>query len=288
MSDTPSKFSILDALRRKTDPTVPVPVQPSVESSKPNSSPMARTSLPELKPALGGPKEAIGNVELGLVDVARKLQNTDLTDGNISALRKFIDRNSRGFIGSLPMVCRGGSCPFLSICVLHEQGLQLPVGSKCPLEESLGYLYVNKHLKALGIEDIDSPENSFDMDMLYELAGQELIRWRCGVLLSKNPDLTIEQQSGETLSGEPLFIEIMNPVIEIMDKAGRSIGKIREALVATRRAQVVAGQVAMDASQRSAELKEKAMSISKARANAAREKVKDVEFTVKDSAKTDG
>lgn len=169
-------------------------------------------------------------------------------------------------------------------CTLHENKVPLPVGSKCPLELVLVSYWVNKHLKALNIVDIDNPENSFDMDMLYELATQELLRYRCGAYLSKNPEIVENKMVGESFNGTPIFADVMNPVMEAMEKAGRNISKIRDALLATRKAQVTAGQIILDTTERSAQLRERAKQLSKSRLSKDIDdnSIKEADFKIKD------
>lgn len=149
----------------------------------------------------------------------------------------------------------------------------------CPLEMVLVSLWVNKHLKSLGIDDIDNPEYSFDMDMLYELAAQELIKYRCAAYMSKNPAVVESKMVGESFNGTPIFADVMNPVLEAMDKAGRNIAKIRDALLATRKAQVSAGQIIMDSTEKAAILRQKAKELNKLRQS--KESMRDADFTVK-------
>lgn len=205
-----------------------------------------------------------------------------LTSEQKAGISQFIDNTSRGFVGNMTMVCMGSNCPFLSACPLAKVKAKLPVGSSCPVEGSIVVLWVNKHLRALGIENPDDPAHSFDMDMLYELAGQELIRWRCSVHLSKIPNLVTTQQVSATMQGEPIFADVINPVLDVMERAGRTISKIREALVATRESQLKAGQISTDPTQRAAELREAAEKLAKAR-RLAQETVKDANFTIKDN-----
>jgi hypothetical protein len=110
-----------------------------------------------------------------------------------------------------------------------------------------------------------------------------LIKWRCSVHLSDDPRLVSNQQVGATQQGEPIFGDVINPVLDVMERAGRNIAKIREALVATREAQIKAGQVAVDPSQRAAEQREKAAKIIQDRLAEARgtKDLKDAEFKVK-------
>lgn len=204
-----------------------------------------------------------------------------LTDEQKRSLAIFLDNTSRGHATSLGMICTGKRCPFLSGCRLNDIGAPLPIGYTCPLESSILTLWINKHLKFLGIDDPDDPVHSFDMDMLYELAGQELIRWRCSVHLSDNPALVSNQQVGATQQGEPIFADVINPVLDVMERSGRNIAKIREALVATREGQLKAGQHQADPSHRAAELREKALKLAKDRTRS-QEKVRDANFKVKD------
>lgn len=214
-----------------------------------------------------------------LVNIVNEENGTGLSKEGIDVISSFIENTTRGYVGSLGMVCKGASCPFVGACPLNKIGSKLPVGKVCPVECSIVTMWINKHLKALGIENPDDPVHSFDMDMLYELAGQELIRWRCSVHLSDNPRLVSNQQVGATQQGEPIFADVINPVLDVMEKAGKNIAKIRDALVATRQAQIKAGQVTTDPTQRAAELREKAVKIAKERRNS-QEKLKDAEFRI--------
>lgn len=214
-----------------------------------------------------------------LVNIVNEENGTGLSKEGIDVISSFIENTTRGYVGSLGMVCKGASCPFVGACPLNKIGSKLPVGKVCPVECSIVTMWINKHLKALGIENPDDPVHSFDMDMLYELAGQELIRWRCSVHLSDNPRLVSNQQVGATQQGEPIFADVINPVLDVMERAGKNIAKIRDALVATRQAQIKAGQVTTDPTQRAAELREKAVKIAKERRNS-QEKLKDAEFRI--------
>ena len=260
----------------RTEEDVNLAEQQLEESSTKNSKNIERSShMPSLaKPGdLKSIKKAVLN---NLVNVAEQGE-TSLTEGQVQQLSHYIDSTTRGYVGSLGMMCKGESCPFISSCPLNNVGSKLPIGQKCPVENSMVTMWLNKHLKALGIEDPTDPIHSFDMDMLYELAGQELIRWRCSVHLSDDPRLVSNQQVGATQQGEPIFADVINPVLDVMEKAGKNISKIRQALVATREAQIKAGQLASDPTERAAELKKKATELIEARRRA-NEQIKDAEI----------
>lgn len=263
----------------ETGTTARLPEQQSEESSSLNTKPRENIFLAPLDLRSGDLKNIKSTVVNNLVDIVKEANGSDLSKEGIEVLASFIENTTRGYVGSLGMICRGSSCPFVGACPLNKVGSKLPIGKVCPVECSIVTMWINKHLKALGIENPDDPVHSFDMDMLYELAGQELIRWRCSVHLSDNPRLVSNQQVGATQQGEPIFADVINPVLDVMERAGKNIAKIREALVATRQAQVKAGQVTTDPTQRAAELREKATKLAKERLKN-QEKIKDVEFKI--------
>jgi len=249
------------------------------ESSSSSTKPKESIFLAPLDLKSGDLKNIKNIVVENLANIAKEENGRDLSREGLEVLSSFIENTTRGYVGSLGMLCRGSSCPFISACPLNKIQSKLPIGKICPVENSIVTMWINKHLKALGIENPDDPVHSFDMDMLYELAGQELIRWRCSVHLSDNPRLVSNQQVGATQQGEPLFADVINPVLDVMERAGKNIAKIREALVATRQAQVKAGQVSTDPTQRAAELREKATKLAKERLKT-QEKIRDAEFKI--------
>lgn len=238
-----------------------------------------QNSFMPLGPVNGDPLSTKQAAKAYLEKVAE--ESVQLTDSQKLIISQFIDMTSKGFVGSMPMLCKGAHCPFISACPISKVKATLPLNKPCPVENSIVALWVTKHLKSLGIENMEDPMYSFDMDMLYELAGQELIRWRCSVHLAKNPDLVSTQQVSATVQGEPIFAEVINPILDVMERAGRNISKIREALVATREAQVRAGQVTVDPTQRAATLRAEAEKLMQDRKKK-QEVIKDAQFEVKD------
>lgn len=261
----------------QTGLTAPLQGQQSNESLISNTISMETPSLEVLSQTDGHLVSVKRLAEENLVAQVEGISGP-VKESSRKIISKFLDRTSRGYVGSMPMICKR-SCPFLSACPLKEAGEPLPLGARCPVEATIMQMWVSKHLAALNIKDINSPENSFDMDLLYELAGQELIRWRCGVHISDSPALVAREQVGETLSGIPMFEDVMNPVLEIMERAGRNISRIREALLATRKAQIEAGQIAHDYSQKTAMIKAKAEEM--VRKRMADSGIKDAEFNVR-------
>jgi len=281
--DTPMNSKSMNGLPKSTETSAPSQESPSDESSSPSSPAEGSTSLTHSILANGDPKNIRKVATNALTKVAEGTSGKSLSKEGKAEIAKFIDQTSRGFVGSMAMICDGERCPFLSACPLKAAGADLPKGSRCPVEDTIVATWVTKHLAVLGIENMEDPAHSFDMDMLYELAGQELVRWRCSVHLSDDPRLVSNQQVGSTVHGDPLFADVINPVIDVMERAGKNVAKIREALVATRKAQIAAGHDAMDPTQKQADLREKAEMLQKRREQAiGKEEVHDADFEVKD------
>lgn len=215
-------------------------------------------------------------IKANLVKMAEA--DSKLTAEGQAILERFVENATKGFVSTMPMICKGESCPYISACPLKAAGSKLPVTKRCPVEDTIATLQVTKHLQALNIENVDDPTHSFDVDILCEMAGLELLRWRCGVELSKSPKLIITQMVGATLEGEPLYQEVPAPIIDVFERTSRHILKLREALVATRKAQLEAGQDVGDVSSRAAELRQKAEDSKKKRL----ESLKPADFKVKD------
>lgn len=265
---------------KPTETSAPSQEQQLKESSNSKIRSTGESSLVPLDPKPGEMTLIKNHAVSTLVDTA-EAGVKKLSDEEKQVLSKFVENTSRGFAASLGMICKGPKCPFLSACPINEIGGTLPIDRRCPVESSIVTLWVNKHLKSLGIDNPDDPIHSFDMDMLYELAGQELIRWRCSVHLSDKPLLVENKLVGYSNDSQPIFADVINPVLEVMERAGRNILKIREALVATREAQVKAGQVASDPTLRASELREKAFALSEKRRKD-QESIKEANFTIKD------
>lgn len=265
---------------QETDPVVSSLGQLSGESLPSNIKPEVKNSLAHLDLRSGDLKSIKKAANQHLVKAAEN-SGFELTEGGKETITRFVDQVTRGFASSMNMIC-STKCPFLSACPIKASGSPIPVGQRCPVEDTIIAIWVTKHLRSLGIDDLDDPSHSFDMDMLYELAGQELIRWRCGVHLSDDPSLVENKLVGYSVNGDAIFADVINPVLDVMERAGRNIAKIREALVATRKTQMEIGQTMADPTQKAADLRERAKKIAAARKLTMQEVIKDADYKVKD------
>jgi hypothetical protein len=223
-------------------------------------------------------------------EVASIIQNSNLlsiiakqagcqvsTPEQLKILDDFMDSTRFGHTASLPMKCQGGSCPFLNICPLNRANMELPVGKSCPVEQAIMAQWVSNTMNALGINP-NNPEDSVDINMVFELAGMELIRYRSAWHLSISPELVEERIVGYSPQGDPIYDEKPKMPLLIMEKYAKVIGKLRDQLLATRRSQAQVGKISGDLSVRAANMQAKAREIAEKR----RGKVQDADFKVKD------
>ena len=255
-----------------------VPIVPSPEPQpEPLSSGSALTTQDFSSPTLtvrGG----------SLADISNRVSK-ELTVGmpkdTLAATEKFIQKNCNGFVGALSMKCKGLNCGILDVCPLYQTQQPLPLGKPCPFEQGIIQTWVNKHLISLGIDDVYAPENSFDMDILYELAANELIKWKAAQHISDRGQVIEEKQVSATMQGDAIFGDVLSPAVELLEVHTKITMKLRDALLATRKAQIQAGKDMTDPSKKAADLAEAARKKAMERLGRA-EKIKDAEFEVQD------
>lgn len=229
------------------------------ESSTPSTKPEDKSSsaLSDLRPGVPGNITVQGTNKL--IAYLKGVRGIEVTPEQAAKLQTAVYGLGKGYASTLPAKCKGQQCPLIESCPIYRTlgSSALPIGSPCPVEMTIIDQWINKHLPALGIEDPDAPEHSFDMDLIHELAGQALIQWRCSALLSEDQAMMEERQVSGGEMNDKIFQVVINPALEIMERAGRNIGKIRDALVATREAQIKAGKDASDGSQKAASAKDR-------------------------------
>lgn len=218
------------------------------------------------------PKKSLGSIKriseiraINLIpEYMQVLENPDIHKGNDNANLSDFIVEKRSYSGKVYSLGVETDETYLANgivthnCPIKKLGKKLPVGSVCPVELTIIDQWLNKHLPALGIEDPDAPEHSFDMDLIHELAGQALIQWRCSCHLSETSAMMEEKQTSGGQMNDPIYETVIHPALEVMERSGRNMSKLREALVATREAQLKAGRDSMDGSVTAAAAKEKA------------------------------
>ena len=182
----------------------------------------------------------------------------------LAFLDKFMANVMHGHQSSLPMICKAEHCPFVGLCPLKQAKVPLPLGKQCPVEKAVMAQWVQVTLTALNI-DPKEVENAVDVSMVFELAGLEMLRYRAAWDLSKNPSLVEERIVGYSPQGEPIYGEQPKAALIVLEKYGKLVSKLRDQLLATRRAQAQVGKLSNDLSMRGAELLDKARELARKR-----------------------
>lgn len=214
-----------------------------------------------------------------LVRLAKEAGMPVTSDKTVKILSQFVERQKHGHQGAMSMTCKGTKCSYLSMCPLHEAGERLPVTKRCPVENILIQMWSAKFIKALGI-DMDDPEYAIDMDMVYELAGLELIRNRAACKLSDEPDIFKRDITAFSPQGAPIYDDKPNMALLILERYGKRVDKLREQLIATRQAQAKIGKISGDSSVRAAKLAARARKIIEKRISGG--SIEEADFTEKD------
>lgn len=276
LNDTPESGDTSNASPSETDPAAPSQEQQPKESSQENL-PATQKDFSKTLVTKGG----------NLADIVNRVSNDlvgDMPEETQAACARFMQRNAGGFAGALAMKCKGMQCPILDVCPLYETKQALPLGQRCPFEMGLIQTWVNKHLVALGIEEHMSPDNSFDMDILYELAANELIKWKAAHHIAKKGELIEERQVNVTPDGTSIFSEVLSPAVDLFETHSKITIKLREALLATRKAQIQAGKDMGDPSKKASTLAENARKKALARLGKANEEITDADYEVKEDS----
>lgn len=250
----------------------PLPAQPLSTSTPKNQLTVKKDFY--IPSTLGG-----GTIPDIAASITNEILGVEADKKAAGILNKFFNRTARGFSAGLSMMCKGTKCPFIKYCPLYEAKVELPIGLQCPVEDGLIQMWVNKHLQALSIIDPYDPENSFDMDIVYEIAAHELLKYRASLHLSEKGALIEEKQVGGTPTGDQIFQDILSPILEALQYHSRVSAKLRESLVATREAQINAGKQLADPNERSNAVVNKAREVLKKRLQD--RNIKDANFEVK-------
>jgi len=216
-----------------------------------------------------------------ILSVSTNKAGISTTAVQVAALDEFMHKIRFGHQAALPMICKGeNGCPFIAHCPLFLNKIALPITKVCPVERSMISQWVKDALTALKI-DADDPDNAVDLAMAFELAGMELIRYRASLRLSDEPMLTKDVIVGYSPQGKPIYDEKPSQSLLILERQAKIIGKLRDQLLATRRAQAQVGKISGDISVRGANMLSKAKELAEKRRAKANGEAVDISFEVK-------
>jgi len=168
-------------------------------------------------------------------------------------LRGFMEAAKYGHQAALPLECKGNKCIIIDMCPLKKIGAPLPKGKPCPVEGALIQQWVIGYIESLGVDPND-PEQAVDMHMIYEAAGLELIRMRTAHYLSKEGEIIKEKIVGYSPQGAAIYADTPSMALMLMEKQSKTMSKIRESLLATRKSQAQVGNVVGDVSIKTANI----------------------------------
>lgn len=148
-------------------------------------------------------------------------------------LHKYFQTQRAGPIATLPLICRWNDCIYRCSCPLYQAKVDPPpLNLPCPVEATNIDLLIN----ALAREMEIGPDDVTDQSILRELVMWTTLEKRAQEELALDPKTIREAVVGFDDEGEPLMKEMMNPAINMLEKAGKMKHKLREALIATREA----------------------------------------------------
>ena len=143
-------------------------------------------------------------------------------------------------VATIPLVCKGPSCPSAAICVLYKENLH-PLGKSCPIEMKM----IAKLM--LGImEELDIDPNSInEVGMVRDLVDQEIQQLRKQSLLAQH-DVIQENVIGIDENGEPIMKKELHLAVDWEDKIHKRKANLLKMLLATRESRVKAGTQVLD------------------------------------------
>lgn len=146
--------------------------------------------------------------------------------------------NSR--VASIPMICRGSSCPISHRCPLYKEDLH-PLNMSCPIESKM----VAELMIGIMTElDVD-PESIIEVGMVRDFVDQEIQQVRKQEMLAKE-DIIQETVVGVDDSGDVVTQPMLHLAVSWEDKIHKRKASLLKQLVATREARVNAGARVLD------------------------------------------
>lgn len=164
-----------------------------------------------------------------------------LDPGQLAAIKRYTDNLNSAVHASTIMKCAGDRCAILHACWLKMSGIKLPIGKLCPIEASIMDDCVQKYCNALKI-DPETPSGKMELMQIWEIARAEVIEFRANASLAKDPQVVRNKLTGIGLDGTQLFSDVAAPELDIMERWTKLKNKTRNELLATRKAQVMAGR----------------------------------------------
>lgn len=142
-----------------------------------------------------------------------------------------------GMYASIPLVCKGGNCPYQETCTLLKYDL-CKVGEPCPNECAMIEVYYANYA-----EEFDLDHASFtDKVTVKELIDCEIKLERCQALMNKEQTQIKQEFAGSTEQGEVFYKDEISKAFELYERNYKKKERILKQLMATREAQSRLGE----------------------------------------------
>lgn len=165
----------------------------------------------------------------------------ELDEGQKEALSRYSSNMAAAAHASAVMSCKGNQCPAYDSCPLVQAGIKLPLSKKCPVELSVMDDVLRRFCEGLDINP-DTPAGAMDLMQVWEIARHEIMEFRASGYLAKNPDIIVQELKNVGVDGTHIHNSKINEALLFMQQVSRTKNKIRQELLATRKAQIEAGR----------------------------------------------
>lgn len=200
------------------------------------------------------------DLSINFLEARIKDSGIELDAGQQAALAAYSSKMMSAVHAASVMTC-ASDCPMLHACYLHNSGIKLPVGKLCPIELAIMDDCISRNVAGLDI-DLDSAAGQMELLQVWELARAEVVEWKAGAKMADRKDVIMRELTSAVpdMNGNVtnIFEEKITPEVQLMERWAKMKLKMREALLATRKAQAAAGQVNDDETNRLTTLKKRA------------------------------
>jgi len=155
-----------------------------------------------------------------------------------------------GYHASIPMYCKGATCPMGKSCALLQAGFNYMINNPCPIEQHLISTWAGKIITDLQV----NVNNSVEMNLVGELVKLNVYRMRISNRLAFE-DFIKQQIVAVDDDGVPQYRDELHPAVNWEETLSRRELKLLDALLATRRSIAeVGGGVSSDPSTNAANI----------------------------------
>lgn len=134
-----------------------------------------------------------------------------------------------GMYASIPLVCKGGNCPYQETCTLLQYDL-CKIGEPCPNECAMIEVYYANYS-----DEFDLDHASFtDKTLVKELIDCEIKLERCQALMNKEQTQIKQEFAGSTEQGEVFYKDEISKAFELYERNFKKKEKILHLLMATK------------------------------------------------------